>query len=384
MDISFVSFVNTLLFGTIAILLLGFLINRADITSKKCFLFFSFIILMIIIRLCLPVELPLQNNVNITKIWPDIYLAIYHCKITLAGKEIPLLFLLMMISITGSIFCMGRFLLSYSLISRTLKNYKPVNDDMLDRIMLRINREQNRNVRFRLLSSPEITTPFLFHVRSPVIVLPEITLSEEEWYYILSHEMSHYYHKDLWIRLACEGLRIIYWWNPFVYLLQKQIARFQELHIDATVTRNLSEIQKLDYLECLIKLAKLQHSPRKKWIAAFRNETEGELQKRIKRILYPSGEGSPRKKRSVSNVLAVVLLILCTLFLPNLIIFEPYGPIPEDILEGTFSINADNSYLLLTEEGVYDVYVDDEYIATVTQIFDDSLKVIDSKGDIIK
>lgn len=381
---TFSAFLNTLLFSSMAIILLGFLINRANITSRKCFLFFSFLILMIIARLFLPVELPLQNNVNITKIWPDIYLIFYNLKITLAGKEIPLLFLLIMISITGSIFCMGRFLLSYSLISRTLKNYKPLNDDMLDRIMLRINREQNRNVRFRLLSSPEITTPFLFGIRRPVIVLPEITLSEEEWHYILSHEMSHYYHKDLWIRLACEGLRIIYWWNPFVYLLQKQIARFQELHIDAAVTRNLSEIQKLDYLECLIKLAKLQHSPRKKWIAAFRNETEGELQKRIKRILYPSGEGAPGKKRSFSNVLAVVLLILCTLFLPNLIIFEPYGSIPEDILEDTFSINADNSYLLLTEEGAYDVYVDDEYIATVTQIFDDSLKVINSKGDIIK
>lgn len=384
MDISFVSFVNTLLFSTIAILLLGFIINRTNVTSRTHFSFFSFIIIMIIIRLFLPFELPLQNNVNIKKIWPDIYLAIYNCKIILAGKEISLLFMLMIISITGSILFMGRFFLSYIMIIRTIEKYKTVNDDTLKRLMLQISSEQNRNIQFGLLSSPEITTPFLFGVRKPVIVLPEIVLSEEEWYYILSHEIAHYCHKDLWVRLVCEGLQVIYWWNPFVYLLRKQIIRFQELHIDAVVTRNLSEIQKLDYLQCLIKLARLQSVPQKRWIAAFRNETEGEIQNRIKRILHTSEEFSAGKQRYLANALAKILLILCTLFLPNLIIFEPCGPMPEEILESTFSINADNSYLLLTEDGTYDIYIDNEYIATVSQIFDESLEVINSKGDIIE
>ncbi|WP_092472491.1 M56 family metallopeptidase [Desulfotruncus arcticus] len=55
-----------------------------------------------------------------------------------------------------------------------------------------------------------------------VTAAPKIELSEEEWYYILSHEVAHYYHGDLWIKIVTEFLHIIYWWNPFVCLLKNR------------------------------------------------------------------------------------------------------------------------------------------------------------------
>ena len=52
--------------------------------------------------------------------------------------------------------------------------------------------------------------------------------------------------------------------------------------------------------------------------------------------------------------------------------------------ENAFDINSANSYLLLNEEGKYELYVDGEYKGTVTQIFDDSLTIVNRQGDIIK
>lgn len=384
MDLTFSSVLNTLLFSTMAILLLSCITARINTTSKKGFAFLSFIIVMIMLRLFLPVELPSQNNVNITKIWPDIYVKFVRPKVVFAGIEWSLLLLMIVISITGSIVCMIRLILSYISTSRILKKYETVKNDTIDKLVIKINNESKQSVHFSLVNSPDITTPFIFGFRKPIIVLPEIELSEDEWYYILSHEMTHYYHKDLWLRFACEFLQVVYWWNPLVYLLRKQIIKFQELRTDTTVIRKLDEIQKMDYLQCLVKIAKLQSVHKEKWVAAF--ESESEISKRIKTLLHSSKELPSGKKHRFVNAFIAVIMILLTLLLPNLIIFEPCAPVPEEVMkeENAYDINSTNSYLLLNEDGTYDVYVNGEYKATVTQIFDDSLKIINTQGDIIR
>lgn len=268
-------------------------------------------------------------------------------------------------------------------MSRMLKKYETVKNDTIYELVIRINNELKQSVHFSIVNCPDITTPFIFGFRKPIIVLPEIELSEDEWYYILSHEMTHYYHKDLWIRFACEFLKVIYWWNPLISLLRKQITKFQELRTDTTVIQKLDEIQKLDYLQCLVKIAKLQSVHKETWIAAF--ESESEISKRIMTLLHSSKELPSGKKHRFVNTFAAVIMILLTVLLPNLIIFEPNAPIPEEVMkeENAYDINSTNSYLVLNEDGAYDVYVDGEYKATVTQIFDDSLTIINEQGDII-
>ena len=64
------------------------------------------------------------------------------------------------------------------------------------------------------------------------------------------------------------------------------------------------------------------------------------------------------------------------MLLPNRIIFEPSSPAPSDIQQTTFSINSGNSYLLLTIDQTYYLYVDGEYLTTVSQVFDDTLPII--------
>lgn len=92
-----------------------------------------------------------------------------------------------------------------------------------------------------------------------------------------------------------------------------------------------------------------------------------------------------RKHRGV-NAFIVALMLIFTLFLPNFVILEPDGGIPDEILknESFFLIHSDNSYLILNREGKYEVYVDNEYKATVTQIFDDTLPIYNEEGKLIK
>lgn len=382
MDISFTTVVNTLFFNAIAIALLCFIIDRTRVVLGKNFRFFLFIIITIMLRLFVPCEiLGVQNNVYLTRIYPDFYLFMTRPFSIFLGRKWSITSILVIVSLIGSIVCAIKFFLSYFGISRTLKRYRTAEDETIRRSVAVINRELGRNATFRVVQSEEIAAPFLFGQIHPVIALPEITLSEEEWYYILSHEMAHYYHRDLWLRFVCEVLHIVYWWNPFVYLLRKQLIVFQERHIDAVVTRSLDESRVLDYLSCLVKIAGSQfivHSDN--WIAEFNHKTE--LQDRIKRLLDLQGKRSLGKKYCAVNVLMVTLLIIFTLVLPNLVTLEPNGGIPLE--EGEFILTPENAYLILTEEGKYEIYVDGEYKFTSSQILEDTLHIYNREGELIK
>lgn len=386
MNISFTAVLNTLLFSTIAIALFGLVIDRARVISGKISRFFSFIIVMIMLRLFIPFEiLGLQNNVNLKKIYPDVYLFFTRPFLTFHEKEWSVLSILLVVSFIGNVICAMKLFLSYHMISHVLKKYRTVDDEIIKNLIIKINRELGQNVSFRIVCSREIATPFIFGLYRPVIVLPEISLSEKEWYYILSHEVAHFYHKDLWVRFACELLQVVYWWNPFIYRLRRQLIGFQERHVDTIVMRKLDEKQQMDYLSCLARIARLQSVVyRDKWVAEFNHKTE--VQERIRRLLELQEERPMKKGHRAVNILLVVLLFTFTLILPNLVIFEPDGGIPDEILqnENYFLINKDNSYLLLNEEGKYEVYVNNEYKGTVTQIFDDTLPVYNKEGGSVK
>lgn len=383
MNISFTTILNTLFFSTIAIVLFSFMIDRARVISEKSFLFISFIIIMIMLRMFMPCEiLWVQHNVYLTKVYPSVYIFFTRPFLNFLGKEWSVLSVLTIISLTGSIIYTIYFFRSYLKVFHTLKRYGITENEMIRGLFHKINREWRKNKDFQIVQSDEITTPFIFGLRKPIIALPDISLSEAEWYYVLCHEMAHYYHGDLLIRLVCEVLHIVYWWNPFIYLLRRRLIVFQERHIDVVITSGLDEARKMDYLSCLIKVARLQgavHSDN--WIAEFNHNTE--LQDRIKRFLDSQEERAAGKRHRTVNIQIIFLLVIFTLIFSNLITFEPYH-IPEEILHNYFMMNNENSYLILNEEGKYEVYLNDEYKCTVTQIFDDTLSVYNREGELIK
>ena len=85
----------------------------------------------------------------------------------------------------------------------------------------------------------------------PVIVIPRLSLTEQEWHYILSHETAHYRHGDTLYKLLIEILRIGFWWSPLFYLFRKKISVCIEQSADLLAIGDLGASGKLDYLECL-------------------------------------------------------------------------------------------------------------------------------------
>ena len=54
-----------------------------------------------------------------------------------------------------------------------------------------------------LYISDGVQSPMLCGILKPMIVLPDLRLSDSSLMGILSHELTHYHRHDLWLKLAC-------------------------------------------------------------------------------------------------------------------------------------------------------------------------------------
>ena len=87
--------------------------------------------------------------------------------------------------------------------------------------------------------SPYVSTPFLYGVFKPRIVLPEIEFTEEELQHIFRHELTHWKRHDAWLKCLMLLTNAIHWFNPLAYIARYDIDRFCELSCDESVVSEI-------------------------------------------------------------------------------------------------------------------------------------------------
>lgn len=163
----------------------------------------------------------------------------------------------------------------------------------------RINREYVRTTKFQVLLLPSIQAPAIFGLIRPKILMPLADYTEEEIYYILKHEMLHYYHHDMPVKILCEMLCVIYWWNPAVYLLRKLIARILEIRVDCALTSGFDKEEKIKYLECILKSMKEGRQDKSSLMITFAAQ-KGDTMKQRFHCIWENQQQEKEPKRTNS------------------------------------------------------------------------------------
>ncbi|NEU31351.1 M56 family metallopeptidase [bacterium LRH843] len=109
-----------------------------------------------------------------------------------------------------------------------------------------------------LQRSSLITTPMIFGVVTPTILLPTTDFSNDELSFILAHELVHYKRKDIWYKNLVLLATAIHWFNPVVYLMSRSIALQCELSCDLEVVKNSQEDKRQQYCETIIGVIRQQ------------------------------------------------------------------------------------------------------------------------------
>ncbi|GAB6110129.1 hypothetical protein JCM19376_40850 [Fusibacter bizertensis] len=211
------------------------------------------------------------------------------------------------------------------------------------------------------------TTPFVFGFRKPILVLPN-QLSEEMYQFILLHELEHVKYGHVFVKSFAEIIMIIYWWNPIVWIIHKELIRTLEVHSDSNVMKSLDEKNQMNYLNSIITLTRRFSFNQASTSALTFTLNENFVVYRIKTALSLTNDKTS-KYQFIQTI--SILLVSVTIFIGSFFYtFEGYKVSPENV-EGTFLLNSKTDYFITNEDQTFDLYVNGEFVITLPAIPED-------------
>lgn len=202
--------------------------------------------------------------------------------------------------------------------------------------------------------APGIVSPLIVGLCNPKIIVPD-DLNEEELRFVLLHEVQHHVHHDLYFKTFLLIVSTIYWWNPLFYVLQRITNKALEYRVDYAVTKDLDELETLDYLQCILNVAKRTKKKLFKYsISLGLSEQQSELHHRFENILH-------RNEKKTGKVL--LALIFCMVIGSTFLVVEPYF-VAEDVSKETFQLSEETCYFVINNDK-YDLFLNGNYMMTV-------------------
>ena len=355
------SLISTVFTSSLVIMILWLYLRNiqrmAQIGTKGVFI----VICIIIIRLVLPAEFKFTTTIFDEHIMVEIQ-SFLNNRIHVLGNSIGILSLLFIFWIFGMLIKVVFVVKNRVAFSKYIRSLSVIQNKEFDEIIESITAKYKKPPKFRWVQSDAIGSPALYGIIRPTIIVPTEAIADrkftkEEWRYILMHEVAHHYHRDLQIRILVEGLNIIYWWNPLVHFLNRQVDEIIEIRADEAVIKDLNSEERIEYLECILKTVKIHPIGKKNIenVMTFNKEKRSLLYRRGSLIL----ESPATKKTLFSNLMIVLMASMLCFSLTT--IFEP-SSIPADVAEETFMLTRENSFLVKAshKEG-YDIYIDDQF-----------------------
>ena len=222
---------------------------------------------------------------------------------------------------------------------------------------------------FALKISPEIDLPFVTGLFKPVIYVPDIELSEQEWRNIFLHETQHIRSRDEWKKLLFRGIRALFWWNPLAHVSEKDIDLLIELQCDNKVAGKGDLDEQETYLRTMLTLMRRRVEANAPALAARMIGKGEEMQIRFEALLA--------KETKRSHVLGRILpiLMVAAFFASYFVILQPAGfysseevedsPEGHTAIDYTEVMNGETSKFILIEDGEYHLYINGEYFGTL-------------------
>lgn len=100
----------------------------------------------------------------------------------------------------------------------------------------------------------EAGSPMIIGFLRPVLVLPKEQYSSLELFFILKHELVHLKRGDVYFKLLFVAANAVHWFNPLIWMMQREAVVDMELSCDERVTQGANYDAKKAYTETLLSL----------------------------------------------------------------------------------------------------------------------------------
>lgn len=320
--------------------------------------------LLCIIRILFPFELPFTKEIYFPKLmnWWNHYL--YQ---NFRNTNFKYINIICLVWVIVAFLLLLHYFFFYFKFSNVIKYLPFVENKIIEKHVSTYS--NNSNLRYYFVSQNALSTPVQFGIFNPVILFPNVQYSELELHHICHHECTHIQHKDNLIKTLTKVLTCIFWWNPFCHLLSKELNRMQEYKCDYIVTQDLSQIERANYLETLLKF---YSTPKNKpFVTALSyfasNNSRNEM---INRFQLIASCKSPHYYLAKYSIIVSILFFLVS----YCFVIQPYFEPP---CEDTNYLDSSNTFLKKISSEEYEVIINCQ---TFTVISSDEAEEMHKNG----
>ena len=321
MQITLFSFVTAVLLSSL--LIVALYLSRKSVKTIRMlnFGYLACLYLFCLGRMFFSVELPftvvlaappLMNPVT------DIYL-----------DRPPQFFLLLLVWAAGSVFLLARLLLRACSGRRAIDRIPKQENQVLQEALEELQREQKRRIPIQVLCCPGLSTPCGIGLVRRKILLPSREYAADELRHILRHELQHFQTHDLLVKWMIRVFQCLFWWNPLVYLLGRDLDQVLEIKCDLSVTKGYGKKETVAYMRT-IKHQLEQTIDREKTVPLTSASLVGNfaISNVEERFLYLAESLKPTQRKALPKP-AFAVLFAALILASYSFVLQPSYPAPE-------------------------------------------------------
>ena len=300
-----------------------------------------------ILRLLMPLELPFLRIVEFKGWMAEAYAVIFLDERAFLGFTFTIAKNLIGIWGCGTGLSAAAWVFRYTRALKKVNLSRCCEEVKDEAVMGKVRQAYKRKVKVKILRCPAISVPMGIGLVKKKILLPMSRYGDKESYYILLHEYTHFINRDIWIKMFLQIFCCIYWWNPCVYLLQKEMDQALEIKCDLTVTKAMNKEGKISYLNTIISV--LKKTTEGKGISTdipmttlFERDREVPVKERFEVVMDTCVY--PKHSRGLQIVLTICLCL--GIFSSYTFQFQPVFQPPEKELPKEMEMTGENTYLI--------------------------------------
>lgn len=223
-----------------------------------------------------------------------------------ADKHMPDIALCLFIIWAAAAFMM--FVRKITVYQSYLRFLKSGNKEISDIEILNLLAEKEETMKIKktieLYQNPMLTSPIMTGFLHPAIIIPVKQTNREELSYIFEHELTHYKYFDIFYKWLVQIVLCIHWFNPFVYLLAKEVNKYCELSCDEKVINALEKHERKEYGDTLLSFMETEQAYQNPLASITLTEGAGQLIERLGAIM------DYKKKSKKVKIMTVLLTFM--------------------------------------------------------------------------
>lgn len=192
----------------------------------------------------------------------------------------------------------------FRLRRRVFRQNRPVSSKGAQLVFWSCKRQLGIRSMVDLWENPAVRSPFAAGVLRPTVVIPAVSLEQEELRYLFLHELTHIKCGDLLVRFAAMTALIIHWYNPFAYLLCRSIQTLSEQSCDERIAGPLPAEERYVYGNVILKLAATAAAGSGDWAASL--SARETIERRLIRVLHTKKLKGPKRLAALALAIAIL------------------------------------------------------------------------------